>query len=129
MREFVHTIRVPYADTDKMGFVYYANYLVYFEMARSEMLREAGLPYTELEAQGILLPVLEAHCDYKRPAHYDDLLTTRTRCSQVKGVRLRIEYVVERDGELLASGHTLHVCMSPKGKACRPSAELRRLGN
>lgn len=129
MREFIHSIRVPYAHTDQMGFVYYANYFVYFEMARSEMLREAGLPYTDLEAQGIMLPVLEAHCDYKQPAHYDDLLTIRSRCTQLKGPRLRIEYVVERDGKLLASGHTQHVCMSPEGKVCRPSAELKQLGN
>ncbi len=129
MREFLHNIRIPYAHTDKMGFVYYANYFVYFEMARSEMLREAGLPYTELEAQGIMLPVLEAYCDYKLPAHYDDLLTIRSRCTQVKGPRLRIEYVVERDGERLATGYTQHVCMSPQGKACRPSAALRQLGN
>ena len=67
---FLHEVRVPYAHVDQMGVVYYANYLVYFEMARSEMMREAGMPYSELEARGLRLPVIEAHCEYKAPARF-----------------------------------------------------------
>ncbi len=122
-------IRVPYADVDRMGFVYYANYLVYFEMARSELLRDWGLPYTKLEAEGILLPVLEAHVDYGRPAHYEDLLTIRTLECRFTGVRLRIGYDVLRDEEKLASGYTVHACMTPQGRACRPPPSLRRLAD
>lgn len=125
--EFRHTVRVPYAHTDQMGFVYYANYLVYFEMARSEMLREAGTPYSQLEQRGVVLPVVEAHAVYRSPARYDDLIEIRTRCTELRGVRIRIEYKVLRGDELLATGHTDHVCMSPAGKVLKPAPELRRL--
>ena len=125
--EFKHTIRVPYAHTDQMGVVYYANYLVYFEMARSEMLREAGTPYGELEKRGVVLPVVEAHTVYRSPARFDDLLELRTRCTEIRGVRLRIEYEVLRGEELLATGYTDHVCVSPAGKVLKPAPELRRL--
>jgi acyl-CoA thioester hydrolase len=138
-RTFRHRIRVPYADVDRMGFVYYANYLVYFEMARSEMLREAGLPYSELEKRGIWLPVVSAHCDYKKPAHYEDLLLVLTRCSTENNVRLHIAYEVRRagtatsvatandGGELLMTGATEHVCLSPAGKVLRLTPELKAL--
>lgn len=125
--EFKHTIRVPYAHTDQMRFVYYANYLVYFEMARSEMLREAGTPYGDLEKRGVVLPVVEAHAVYRSPARFDDLLEIRTRCTEIRGVRVRIEYEVLRGEELLATGYTDHVCMSPAGKVMKPVPELRRL--
>lgn len=125
--EFKHTIRVPYAHTDQMSFVYYANYLVYFEMARSEMLREAGTPYGDLEKRGVVLPVVEAHAVYRSPARFDDLLEIRTRCTEIRGVRVRIEYEVLRGEELLATGYTEHVCMSPAGKVLKPAPELRRL--
>ncbi|MBI3986307.1 MAG: acyl-CoA thioesterase [Lentisphaerae bacterium] len=124
---FRHTVRVPYAQVDIMGFVYYANYFIYFEMARAEMMREAGLPYTELEKQGVMLPVVEAFCAYKSPAHFDDLLHIATRCTEIKGTRLRIEYEITRDGALLVTGHTVHVCVSPQGKVLRPHPDLRRL--
>ena len=125
--EFKHTIRVPYAHTDQMGFVYYANYLVYFEMARSEMLREAGTPYGELEKRGVVLPVVEVHTVYRSPARFDDLLEIHTCCTEMRGVRVHIEYRVLRGEELLATGYTDHVCMSPAGKVLKPAPELRRL--
>ena len=122
-----HDIRVPYADVDQMGVVYYANYLVYFEMARNALLREAGMPYARMEEAGVMLPVVEAHCDYQLPAKYDDLITVCSECLPLKGVRLRIRYEVYRDDTLLMTGHTHHVCMSPEGKVMRPTAELRKL--
>jgi acyl-CoA thioester hydrolase len=82
--------RVPYADTDKMGVVYYANYLVYFERLRSELLREAGLPYGELEKTGLALPVIEAVCHYKSPARYDELVQISGVVEEVKGAKLKI---------------------------------------
>lgn len=123
-RVFEHQVRVPYADVDQMGFVYYANYLVYFEMARNALLREVGLCYKELEARGVMLPVMAAHCDYRQPAHYDDLLTIKTICSRLKGVRLVIEYEVWRDDQQLMTGYTHHVCMNRSGKPMRPDPEL-----
>lgn len=120
-----HDVRIPYADVDRMGFVYYANYLVYFEMARNEILRDAGTPYRELEARGVMLPVLEAHCEYHQSARYDDLITVFSTCTGRRGPRLRIAYEVKREDDLLATGHTVHVCMSPTGKVLRPPPELR----
>ena len=125
-----HLVRVPYADVDQMKFVYYANYLVYFEMARTGLLRQAGVPYSELEKRGVLLPVLAAHCDYRAPGHYEDLLAVDVVMPAFKGVRFRLEYTVWRvgtgqddhpgEGPLLAEGYTDHVCMSPAGKVLRP---------
>ena len=78
--------RVPYADTDQMGVVYYANYLEYFERSRTEMLREAGLSYSEMEKMGYFLPVSEAYCKYSGSARYDDLLTFRSCIEEISRV-------------------------------------------
>jgi acyl-CoA thioester hydrolase len=104
--------RVPYADTDQMGVVYYANHFVYFERLRNEMLREAGLPYRELEQMGILLPVGEAHCEYHQPARYDDMLDLVGWAELLSPMRLRANVEIWRDGELLAKGYTIHVSIS-----------------
>ncbi len=103
--------RVPYADTDQMGVVYYANYLTYFERCRNELLRATGITYRELESRGIGLPVVEAHVDYRSPAFYDDLLDLSGSVAYARGCRIRIDCSVFRDGLLLASGHTVHCCM------------------
>jgi acyl-CoA thioester hydrolase len=127
---FTFSIRVPYAHIDKMGIVYYANYFVYFEMARAAMLREVGLPYGEMEERGVMLPVVESHCEYKSPAHYDELLVVLSKCVPSKGTKLHLEYEIRRDeedGDLIATGYTDHVCMSPEGKVLRPVPELERL--
>ncbi len=104
--------RVPYADTDQMGVVYYANYLVYFERMRNELLRDLGVTYKEMEAQGIMLPVLEAHCDYLKPARYDDLLEIRGWSETIGRTRIKCRAEVARGEELLASGYTVHACLS-----------------
>ena len=123
---FKHSLRVPYADIDKMGFVYYANYFVYFEMARAQFLRDVGLPYGELEERGVMLPVIEAHCEYKKPAHYDDLLVVNSQVV-LKGSRLRVDYEIKRGEYLIATGFSEHVCMSSEGKVMRPVDDLRRV--
>jgi acyl-CoA thioester hydrolase len=82
-RASVSTVRVRYAETDKMGVVYYANYLVWFEVGRADLLRSLGWTYREMETDGISLPVIEAHCEYLRPARYDDEIEVRTH-----GVRI-----------------------------------------
>jgi acyl-CoA thioester hydrolase len=103
--------RVPYADTDQMAVVYYANFFVYFERVRNEVLRKLGLTYRQMEADGLMLPVIEATCAYHSPAHYDDLLTLGGHFEPVSTTRLRAVCTVHRGEDLLASGHTIHVCL------------------
>ncbi len=113
------TYRVPYADTDQMGVVYYANYLVYFERSRTDMLRSVGFPYREMEAAGFMLPVSEAHCRYFRPAEYDDLLTFRSWIREMRGVRLTVATEVRRDETLLVSGSVTLACVNRDRKIVR----------
>jgi acyl-CoA thioester hydrolase len=117
--------RVPYADTDQMQVVYYANYLVYFERARNELLREIGFTYRRLEAMGFGLPVLEAVARYQAPATYDDLLEISAWCGECRGVRLQVNCEVRRDGKLLVAGHTVHAFVQLKTmKPARIAPEL-----
>ncbi len=117
--------RVPYADTDQMSVVYYANYLVYFERARNELMREAGFTYFELESLGYMLPIKEAHCDYFSPSHYDDLLTISAWFEELKGARIKISCEVRRSETLIANGYTTHVFVdSAKRKPIRPPKEV-----
>jgi acyl-CoA thioester hydrolase len=119
------TYRVPYADTDQMRVVYYANYLTLFERARNELMRACGYTYRELEAGGFALPVLEAHVNYHAPATYDDLLEITARCSEFKGVRLKICCEVRRDGTLLAEGYTVHAHVNIRTlRPTRPSQNM-----
>ena len=118
--------RVPYADTDQMGVVYYANYLVYFERLRNELVRAGGRSYRQWEEEGINLPVVEAHCDYLKPARYDDLITISGRLAEVKKVRLRINCEVRRGDELLARGYTVHACLNRAGRPIRVPEQLYR---
>ena len=101
-------IRVLYRDTDKMGVVYHANYIAFYEAARTEMFRALGLPYTELEAQGIVMPIVEVESKYKAPAFYDQLLTVRATLKELPVVRCSIEYeVYDEQGKLLNTGKTV----------------------
>ncbi len=106
--------RVPYADTDQMGFVYYGNYLEYFERSRNELMRTFPITYKEMEARGLGLPVLQAHVDYRSAAHYDDLLTIRATMTEIGRLRVRIECEVRRGDEVLATGYTVHACIDLK---------------
>lgn len=103
-------IRVRYADTDQMKMVYYAKFFEYFEQGRSDLLRDIGMPYPEIERMGYFLPVIEAHAKYFKSARYDDLLVVRTILQDVPQVRVRIEYEVRNDasGDLHAEGYTIH---------------------
>jgi acyl-CoA thioester hydrolase len=120
---------VRYAETDQMGVVYYANYFVWFEVARTDLLREAGWTYLEMEAAGFMLPVLEAHCDYKQPAKYDDELEVRTRGALLSPVRVEFTYDVVRpaDAVILATGRTVHAALDRAGKPCRLPERVRNL--
>lgn len=118
---FQATQRVIYGDTDQMGVVYYANYLRYFEHARNELLRARGGTYRALEAQGLMLPVVEVGVSYRAPARYDDLLLIATEIRSASRVRLTFGYEVRREGEdtVLCSGHTVHACITTAGKPTR----------
>lgn len=121
--EHVTLLRVRYADTDQMGMVYYAKYFEYFEVARTEMLRACGLPYSEIEAAGFWLPVSEASAKYYRSAKYDDLIRVTARMPRVVSARLEITYEARLDasGELIAIGTTTLVfVLSATGKPTRP---------
>ncbi|AXC09810.1 4-hydroxybenzoyl-CoA thioesterase family active site [Acidisarcina polymorpha] len=116
---FRTTVRVRYAETDQMGVVYYANYLVWFEIGRVEFLRQLGFDYKQMEvADDCMLPVVEAICRYKAPAQYDDLIVIETRVTAMRTSMLKFSYEVYRAetidgtpvaGKLLASGETSHV--------------------
>ncbi|ADL11918.1 acyl-CoA thioesterase [Acetohalobium arabaticum] len=110
MSEHSHQIRVTYQETDKMGVVYYANYLRWFEIGRTEYMRQAGVTYKELEDEGVFLPVLESHCKYHNPARYDDLIRIETTINKLKRVRIGFSYEIlhSESDELLAAGNTSH---------------------
>jgi acyl-CoA thioester hydrolase len=114
-------VRVRYAETDKMGVVYYANYLVWFEVGRTDLLRREGWSYREMESNGFALPVVEAHCAYRQSARYDDELDIRTSGLMLSPVRVRFDYAVVRanDGLVLAEGHTVHASLDPAGRPRR----------
>lgn len=116
MKKVTVEYRVPYADTDKMGVVYYANYLAFFERARNELMRTYGYTYRECEEEGFFLPVIHAEADYKSAAHYDDLLELTAWVKMMKGVRIEIACEVRRKGEdaVLVSGYTRHCFVSVK---------------
>ena len=123
-------LRVIYGDTDQMGVVYYANYFRYFEFARSEFFRARGGSYRDLEREGSLLPVVEAHCDYKSSARYDDLLVIRTRVSTLKRASLTFSYELFREGSFerpLCTGHTVHACIGRDGRPTRLPEALVQL--
>ena len=104
-----------------MGVVYYANYLVWFEVARADLLRTLGWSYREMEEAGIVLPVIEAHCEYQRPARYDDEIEVRTEGTMLSAVRMRFNYTIVRAAEasVAARGHTVHASVDPSGRPRR----------
>ena len=113
--------RVPYADTDQMGVVYYANYLEYFERSRTEMLREAGLSYADMEKMGFFLPVSEAWCKYRGSARYDDLLTFRSWVGETSRVKVKIHSEVRRGDQLLVEGFVVLGCVNAQFKISKLS--------
>lgn len=117
-------VTVRYAETDMMGVVYHGNYLPWFEIGRTTLLRELGLPYRQLEADGFRLPVLEVTAKYLRPAVYDDTLTIVTTMKDKPALRIRLDYEVMRGTELLATGHTVHAFIDREGKPVRPPASV-----
>jgi acyl-CoA thioester hydrolase len=128
-RESIARVRVRYVETDKMGVVYHANYLVWFEVGRTEWLRATGSSYRQLEAEGLSLPVIAAHCEYRRPLHYDDEVNIRSRATMLSPVRLRFDYDILRSGapEPSATGWTEHCGVGADGRPSRLPPFVREL--
>jgi acyl-CoA thioester hydrolase len=122
-------VRVRYAETDKMGVVYYANYFVWFEVARTDLLRTLGWSYREMEQAGVSLPVIEAQCEYVRPARYDDELEIRTTGRLLSPVRMEFSYEVRLTTESMvaATGRTAHASVDPNGRPCRLPERIREV--
>ena len=122
-------VRVRYAETDQMQVAYHANYFIWFEIGRTDLLRHLGWSYREMEAAGFQLPVIEARCAYHRPARYDDEIEIRTTGRLVSPVRMAFEYEAVRpaDGVTTASGHTMHAALAADGRPCRLPERVRDL--
>lgn len=114
-------IRPRYAETDQMGVVYHGNYFTYFEVARSDFFRQLGYTYRELEAQGIIMPVLECNCRFMRPVLYDEAIAIRTTCTWNGKIKVRFDYEIinEETEAVLASGFTLHTFVDKQLKPVR----------
>ncbi|MCR1899164.1 acyl-CoA thioesterase [Irregularibacter muris] len=123
------TVQVRYAETDQMGIVYHANYFIWFEVGRTEWFRRLNQNYKSLEEQGVILPVIDVQCQYKKPALYDDKLIIRTHLHELKGVRLIFHYEIirEKDEELLARGKTVHAFVDKDKKPVRLKKEFPQL--
>ena len=122
-------VRVRYAETDQMGVVYYANYFVWFEVGRTDLLRESGWNYREMEMEGYSLPVIEAHCAYRESAKYDDDIDVRTTGAMLSPVRVLFTYEVIRaaDTVTLATGTTVHATLDRAGRPCRMPQRVRTI--
>jgi acyl-CoA thioester hydrolase len=118
-------IRVRYKDTDRMGVVYYGNYLTFFEIGRSEYMRELGFPYAEMEGKGYSLVVTEAAAKYHGNVGYDSLITVKTSITELKRITVRFDYEIFSEGDkLLVTGHTVHACLNSAQKPIRMPAEM-----
>ncbi len=118
---YEHQLRIRYAETDQMGYVYYGNYAAFYEVARTEMLRQTGISYKQLEDMGVMMPVLEMHTKYLQPAKYDELITIKTTIREKPNVRINFEYeICNEQGTLLNTGNTQLVFVDmKKNRPCR----------
>lgn len=121
---FEMEIRVRYCETDAMGVLHHMNYLAYFEAARTELFRALGGNYRALEERGFYLVIVKSECNYKRPAHYDDVLSVRVRVSRMSGAKLEHDYEIVRGETLIGTGHTVLACVDKAGNIHRMSNEL-----
>ena len=122
-------LRVRYGETDAMGWVYYGTYFLYFEVGRTELIRNVWRSYREIEESGLRLPVVETGCRYLRGSRYDDLLEIRSRMTLPSAYRVRFDYLIQRqaDAELLARGFTEHCFVSQSGSPVKIPSDLRTL--
>lgn len=121
--------RVRYAETDQMGVAHHRHHFVWFEVGRTEFARRYGFPYFEIETRGLRLVVVEAACRYRRPFFYDDVVLIHAGLREVSARKIVFEYqlVKKADGELAATGHTVHVVTDPRGRTSSLPGDLLRL--
>ena len=124
--EQVTKTRVRYADSDQMGYVHHAKYFEYFEIGRTEYMREKGPTYAEMEESGFYLVLSEAHASYRRPARYDMELTIRTRLREMTHAQVIFEYAVEEGGDIICEGWTKLACTDRNGKLRRIPENTRK---
>ena len=129
MIRYDHPITVYYKDIDQMGIVYYSRYFEYFEEARTEMLSSIGLDYSNIEENGAMLPVIEAHCEYKKGATFSQDLIVKTYIRELPKVKIKFEYKICPAGsdEILLSGYTVHACTNLKGKPIKMPKYIRKI--
>jgi acyl-CoA thioester hydrolase len=123
-------IRVIYADTDAMGIVYHTNYIKWFEIGRTELLRSIGIVYAEVESQGYNMPLTEAYCHYLLPAKYDQIIILETEMEYLKRASMKFNYILWDEGKekVLVEGYTVHACTNNLGKIIRfPSFIVKRI--
>ena len=125
MRSFDTQVRVRYEETDAMGIVYHSKYFVWFEVARTEALRETGFSYRKMEESGLRLVVIEASCRYVAPCRYDDIINIKTRLAEIKNTSLIFEYEVMRDEKQVAQGRTTHVFTDASSRPIKIPPELK----
>lgn len=121
-------LRVRYAETDQMGVVYYANYLIWFEVVRTEFFRDKGIEYRKLEEEDrIYLPVVESYCRYKAPLKYDDLVTVIAKLTDIGNMRITFEYEVKKQDRVTAIGETKHAFINEKGEPIPIPPKIRKV--
>ena len=120
-RQGTARIRVRYPEVDRMGVAHHTHHFVWFEIGRTELMRDSGIPYSRVESEGVFLPVIEARCAYRAPVRYDDRLIVRTVLEERGIARVRFSYRIEReeDGSLVATGSTTHAAVDRNGRPCR----------
>ena len=119
------TIRVRYCETDAMGYLHHANFVTYYEMGRTELLRAQGGDYRAIEESGLFLVVVKLECRYHAPARYDDLLTLKTRVERISAVKIEHSYQLFRNGQLLATASSVLACVDREGKVQRLPDAIR----
>tara|TARA_B000000460_G_C21149762_1_gene236559 strand:- start:64 stop:477 length:414 start_codon:yes stop_codon:yes gene_type:complete len=129
MIRYYHPIKVYYKDIDQMGIVYYSRYFEYFEEARTEMLSSIGLDYSNVEENGAMLPVIEAHCEYKKGATFSQDLIVKTYIRELPKVKIKFEYKICPAGsdEILLTGYTVHACTNLEGKPVKMPKYIRKI--
>ena len=129
MIQYDHPIKVYYKDIDQMGIVYYSRYFEFFEEARTEMLSSIGLDYSNIEENGAMLPVIEAHCEYKKGATFSQNLIVKTYIRELPKVKIKFEYKICTAGSdgILLTGYTVHACANLKGKPVKIPKYIRKI--
>lgn len=129
MIRYDHPIKVYYKDIDQMGIVYYSRYFEFFEEARTEMLSSMGLDYSNVEENGAMLPVIEAHCEYKKGATFSQNIIVKTYIRELPKVKIKFEYEIylADSDEILLNGYTIHACTNLEGKPVKMPKYIRKI--